>query len=566
VALIYPILNEEQLSRLESSAEANIYRALRDSLDDHYIVIHSRSFIVQRADGSRRDGEADFVVFSEHSGILAIEVKGGGIRHDPQVGWTSIDRYQKEHRIKDPIIQAKGEKFAVLEELKSCRSWTSLRKRVALGHAVFFPDIDTSRNAFGSACPDEILGGRQDLNSIQSWLKQVFSYWDGADTVPLGTEGLRAIESFYGRPSEVLPLLRDTLSDVDTERIRLTEEQASVLRTLGRQKRAAIAGPAGTGKTVLAVQKARMLAEQGAKVLLLCYNKPLGVMLSKQFAGEEMVTASSFHQFCEWCTRCVKEKCGMDVKAQADLETAEDYFDIRLPLAAFYAIEALEELRYDAVIIDEGQDFGDEYWLPLDMVLKSTQDSWLYIFYDENQRLYSRTSSFPIQDGEIFPLYKNCRNTKPIHEMAYRYYDGDVIEGSGLDGRLPEVIQANSDNEQGKLIARKISQLIHDEMVAPEDIGVLVCGSPKASFYEILERVTLPGGAMWAIEEHFANKGVVVDTVKRFKGLERQIIFLWLDEEAAAEDALMYVGISRAKSVLYIVGAPDNVESFVNPG
>jgi hypothetical protein len=66
--------------------------------------------------------------------------------------------------------------------------------------------------------------------------------------------------------------------------------------------------------------------------------------------------------------------------------------------------------------------------------------------------------------------------------------------------------------------------------VLPESIAVLVAGQPKEYFYDALRSETLPKPAMWSREEQFQTNGVLMDTVKRFKGLERDVIFLWVDQ------------------------------------
>jgi superfamily I DNA and RNA helicase len=213
-----------------------------------------------------------------------------------------------------------------------------------------------------------------------------------------------------------------------------------------------------------------------------------------------------------------------------------------------------DELQFDAIVIDEGQDFGEEYWLPIEMALRSSEDSWLYIFYDENQRLYSRVSTFPIPEHDTFSLTKNCRNSKPVHDLAYRYYEGESVDDSGIDGMNPIPIESQSTQSQAKQITKLMTKLIIDEGVAPESMAVLVAGNPKEYFYDLLRIETLPRPAMWSREEHFRTSSILMDTVKRFKGLERDVIFLWVNQEAVSNDALMYIGISRAKSVLYVIG------------
>lgn len=564
MAKIYPILSDAQLNELPSQAEALVYRCCRDNLDDTYVIIHAKTYVAPCRDGSHRDGEADFVFFSAKYGLLTIEVKGGGVSYDPATGWRSVDRTGQSHEIKNPVAQAKSQKYAILDQLQSNNTWTSLRRRIPIGHAVLLPDIASVKSLRLPECPDEIIGGNAALLDLVGWLDSVYQYWSGPNYIPLGADGLQVVQRVLCHPIEVRPLLRDILAADNKLRIRLTSEQASVLRTLSRHKRATIVGAAGTGKTVLAVEKARMLADLGANVLLLCYNKALGATLSRQFAQPSRVLACTFHQFCQMCARkCVEAGRPNPIDSAKSEVPNDDYFDIQLPLSAFYAIEQLgDALRFDAIVIDEGQDFGEEYWLPVEMALQSSANSWLYVFYDENQRLYSRVSSFPIPEQYTYLLTKNCRNSKPVHDLAYRYYEGEPTEASGILGVDPVVIKSNSAESQAKQIARHVTRLIHDENVPSESISVLVSGHSKEHFYDLLRKESLPRPVRWSREEHFQDGSVLMDTVKRFKGLERDVIFLWLDQSSVDEDALMYVGISRAKSLLYLVGNDNSLKSF----
>ncbi|MDC0347211.1 NERD domain-containing protein [Planctomycetota bacterium] len=553
---LYPMLTETQLEELPSQAEATVYRALRDALDDSYLVIHGKSYVASRRDGGHRDGEADFVIFSAQHGLLTIEVKGGGVSYHPETGWQSIDRFSKFHTIKDPIAQARSQKFAFLNQLKSNQEWVRLRRRIPMGHAVLLPDVNSVGDLSLPESPHEIIGGGNELRNIHDWLTSVYQFWVGSDNVPLGPDGLELAERILCHPIEVRPMVRDVLDADNRLRLRLTDQQAAILRTLNRFKRAGIIGAAGTGKTILAVEKAKTLAALGKKVLMLCYNRALSVTLARQVESSSKIFACNFHQFCQHCVKKCIEKGKPDPLARAKVEYPhENYWSIQLPLAAFYGIEEIgDELQFDAIVVDEGQDFGEEYWLPIEMALISSSESWLYVFYDENQRLYSRVSSFPIPESETFLLTKNCRNSKPVHDLAYRYYDGDSVDDSGIDGNAPERLEAQSLESQSKKISREITRLIHLEGVSPESIAVLVTGTQKEEFYDLLLQEPLPRPAKWSREEHFKNGSVLLDTVKRFKGLERDVIFLWIEEAAALDTSQMYVGISRARSILYFVG------------
>ena len=64
------------------------------------------------------------------------------------------------------------------------------------------------------------------------------------------------------------------------------------------------------------------------------------------------------------------------------------------------------------------------------------------------------------------------------------------------------------------------------------------------------------------------RRKVLMETVKRFKGLEAPIAFLWgidgLDPEKDAET--LYVGLSRPKSILGLVGQPESCERLLAQG
>lgn len=84
-------------------------------------------------------------------------------------------------------------------------------------------------------------------------------------------------------------------------------------------------------------------------------------------------------------------------------------FDVQMPYALALSAYFLED-RFDAVVADEAQDFSDEYWLGVEMLLRDQENGHLYIFIDENQALYPRKAKLPAED-ELFYLTNNCRNT-----------------------------------------------------------------------------------------------------------------------------------------------------------
>lgn len=425
MARMLPELNNDQLRAFRSWAEARFYEACRDQLPDDVLVIHSASWLYRDAQGRVREGEADFTVVVPQSGVLMVEVKGGGVAFDAQAGqWFSVDRNGERHQIKDPFRQAASERYAILNQLTGHPQWRQWRgRRLTLGHAVMLPDINDSRPIQGPDRPREIIGVGRDLVALVPWLERVVGFWRQDSDDPLGSQGTRLVEEILCRSIEVRPVLRSTLEDAERQRIRLTNNQAKVLRVIGGRKRAVISGGAGTGKTLIAVEKARQLAQAGLSVLLLCYNRPLADALSASLQDEPRVQALNFHQLCDRRIALAHRCTGRDLLAEAAAaypgRSDQHRFDVQMPFALALSNEVLEE-RYDAVVVDEAQDFSDDYWFAVEELLRNPAEGHLYIFIDQNQTLYRRHANLPVQD-EPFYLTANCRNTAPIHEVGYLF-------------------------------------------------------------------------------------------------------------------------------------------------
>ena len=212
--------------------------------------------------------------------------------------------------------------------------------------------------------------------------------------------------------------------------------------------------------------------------------------------------------------------------------------------------------RYDAILVDEAQDFGDEYWMGLELLLKDPESSYFYVFIDENQRLYERRSTIPVQESPFY-LTNNCRNTAPIHALAYRYYSGDEVDPPDLVG--PEIawVDAATPIEQAHAIVARVAQWVGRDGLKAGDVAVLVAKTPKNYAYELLSEAAKNSSIKFVFADHGASGGVLVDTVSRFKGLESHAAVLWVGDEVVDEDRkeTMYVGVTRAKSLLAVVGS-----------
>jgi Nuclease-related domain/UvrD-like helicase C-terminal domain/AAA domain len=566
--MITPDLTEKQLGELPSRAEAKVYRALRDQLSNDYVVLFQVGWILQKEKGQAQDGEIDFLICHRAFGYLCIEVKGGGIEFDADTGsWYSIDRNRTKHSIKNPISQALKAKYSIRSKLDEQQGWRDLSLgNVLRGHAVFFPDVGDTHLLSRPDMPSVLIGSADSLNDLVAWIESAFQYWGDQSSgySPLGRRGVEVIRKIFGRSFTVTPLLSSRLADQEVRRLSLTKDQMRVLDFLRSHRRVAVSGGAGTGKTVLALEKARRLAAEGFRTLLTCYNRQLADHLARQCAGLENIDVMSFHQLCSRQVDKVKRQSNRDLIYEAKVTyPGKNLYDVHFPNALAYSLEVLED-RYEAIVCDEGQDFREEYWVPLELLLSDYDKSPFYVFYDDNQNIYARAGTFPIQD-EPFNLTTNCRNTKQIHNLAYSHYKGVPVDPPDNDGDDVQFECVNGIEAQAKKINARIVDLIARESVSSGDIVVLIGDAlHKIDYYERLKKLPLPKPVVWAEESHQHENSVLLDTIQRFKGLESAVVILWgldgLDLKGSEE--LLYVGMSRAKSMLIVVAQPTVCEEL----
>lgn len=553
---------DPDIATSESGAELRLFAALGAQLGDDYTVLHSVAWISKPKGAGPRDGETDLLVCHPRHGLLVVEVKGGRISLDYRnQRWTSTDRNGTIHDIKNPFDQARRGKFGLLEKLKENPAWQKLNAgRFTLGHAVFLPDVGDGARLRGPDAPRELIGDRGDMDNLQRWIEQAFGYWqaeEGSGSDMIGARGVDVVVQIFARVATTRPLLSARIQDEEQKRLELTAQQARILHTLRRQRRAMIAGGAGTGKTLIAREKAVAMAGEGMRTLLVCYNRGLADHLREQCDGISNLDVASFHQVCtRWIDRATKE-LGRDLLAEARLDhRGANEFDNLMPIALANAIDLFGP-AYDAIVVDEGQDFGDDFWMPIEMLLTRLDDAMLYVFLDENQDIYRRSAQIPIS-GEPMMLDVNCRNTGAIHRAAYAHYRGTEVEPSAIAGVDVETLFANGIERQALSIGALIVRLVAEEGIAPHDIAVLICDpGQRAEGERALKRTPLPAGTAFGRLEDYRTGVVTVDTVARFKGLERPVIILWAFETCTPQKdrETLYVGMSRAKSALYLCGS-----------
>jgi hypothetical protein len=531
----------------ESDAERMLYQAFQDELDNSYTVFHSVAWQSLEPDGRPRDGEADFVIAHPQRGILVLEAKGGGIRCDPRTGrWSSTDRTGQTHDIKAPFAQAKDSKYVLLDLLKEILR--QKRRRINIGHAVAFPDVVVGEGWLGPDKPHEIVLDATDLADLSGWVGRALAHWRGSETqkeTAPGEAAVQALMNLLGKVWELQPAMWGEFVQEQEQLIRLTEQQYLILDVLNRQRRAAICGCAGSGKTMLASEKATRLARQGFRVLLTCFNRHLAADLRTQLKLSPNLDIVNFHALCY---NLARRASVLPVKRDDDT-----FFNQRLPEALMDAADALD-IHYDAIVVDEGQDFREDWWIPLQTLLRDPDHGILYIFFDDNQRLYVPDSTFPIQQPP-YSLTVNCRNTQNIHQLVVKFYEAEVSPTArGPVGRSVEVVFYDDPQRLRSTLQAVLRRLTMHERVPTDEIVVLTPRSLSKS--RLMDGST--GGGPRVTDTWPPSPGqVYCTTIYDFKGLERAVVILAdIDRWPPEWDdtvRLLYVGCSRARSHLIVL-------------
>ena len=360
-------------------------------------------------------------------------------------------------------------------------------------------------------------------------------------------------------------MLRSEIADGNREVVAATNEQLFILNTLRGVRRAAVVGGAGTGKTMLAMAKARQLAKEGFETLLVCFNSPLARALADETRDVAEQTGrlrvSTFHQLCE------------DLAREADTlppkpdPITSGWFADELVIALDAAIEQRGP-RFHAIVVDEGQDFESGWLASLEALLYGGKEDVLYVFHDPAQAVFRAD-----QTGELglteFPLDFNCRNAQPIHELIEPFAKGGLSSlARRQDGRPVELIAADDNAATVEALRKVLHRLVVEEGVAPGSIAVLTGFGLEHS--AVWKQRRYGNQVIWngAAGDDGRPLGIAAgdvpepppdvilcESIRRFKGLERPVIVL-LEiprDDPDRMDRLIYIGASRARQHLVVI-------------
>ncbi|MGW4795291.1 NERD domain-containing protein [Nonomuraea sp. NPDC004297] len=546
-----------------SQGEQEVFERLRDDpATDGWIALHSLGL----AQHPRQiQGEVDFVIVVPGLGVVCLEVKSHRQVRRLSDGRWRLGTHPPEAR--GPFKQADEGKFAVAGLLRNARPVLPalpLVSAVCFTHARF--QLTDPSEWHSWQCIDALEFHRRPISELIIHILRRHRDHLTASPSAQGWFSPGSAEPAAGICARIADILRPSFDFTEPPKIRryrreheaehFTQHQYHVLDMIAENPRCVIKGPAGTGKTFVAMEAARRLAVGGSRVLLCCYNKLLSQWLKDEFAGEPLINAGTLHSYMGGLARGATQQ-------PIGERSTDSWYRQHLPE---HALEALldEQPSYDALIIDEAQDLMlDTYLDVLDVSLRGGLGSGKWLFFGDftNQAIYEcggdNSDLLRIRAGEGITrvnLGDNCRNvpsiTQHIEEIALLKpgYTGTLRQENNREA-LRE--WWSSPDEQQQLLVKHLDRLTQDGFALDEIVvlsprsqasAAATCADPR--WRHRLAPLTAP-----------RSDAVSYGTAQSFKGLDAAAVIV-TDLESIADEkgqALFYVAASRARDDLTII-------------
>lgn len=580
--------------------------------------------------GSVRQKHGDFLILSLRHGIILVEVKDWSVSYIQSANPDYFMVKQGEEAVvrENPINQARYVQLEIrnlLEKRKSLTQNTDKYKgklKFPTTHCVIFTHMKRSEAEKLGLLDEHILShkkclfkddldidtnNKEDTKEFVSHLLNTFDYRFPFE--PLSEADLNAIRHALFPEIRINPPKNLELELIlnDDELINvLDRQQESIAKSLGPGHRI-LKGVAGSGKSLVATYRAQHLAKMNPdwNILVVCFNITLrghlGASLNdahlqafKTLNGTGYIEVKHYHSL-------LKDLTGIKLLKNA-FPNWEDYTKESARLLMDYVDKHDDFRKFDAIIIDEGQDFSEEM---LASLLKILNDSESLLFcFDPAQNMFGRKRfswkfvGLNVQGKKTTILNKSYRNTKPILELCTKFKGEEVIsktdEENGdnqalvpninycRDGDKPKLISTASSTEMLDYIVNDVVNHIQNGTPLNEFAVIIMESSNKTELSEVVssglkqrliglgfsENVVQPilkkNEKMKLDLRHESIKILMTDSCK---GLEFKVVyFVGLGAVTKETDELRktaYVGMTRAKEYLNILYAKNHTNIFL---
>lgn len=554
MARLFPDCNPEDITL---KPERDVARALVRDLPDDCLIYHSYCWLRREENGNREtlhEGETDFLILDPSFGILILEVKGGDVRHRVRNGKDVYYRVLPGGGERDPgnaFEQARKSLHTITQILKiaDLPSWYG----GCFGYSVCFPD-QTNSGAIPNDGDPSIVFLAEHLDDMGRAVSGAFRRWSRRENPRLSAEAMRICRERLRPVFGLIPARWRELEKDEEQLITLTMQQQYVLDGLSENRRLAVCGGAGTGKTMLALWRAVEFSREGKDTLFLCFNRYLSQWLNERMDEElnpptrERLHINTFHGLCREFYRQGR----VPFSPPSDPSQASEFWSVTVPGKMFdVLLDELPQKRFDAIVVDEAQDFRSDWWLVIEALNRETNGR-LAIFHDPNQNIFNDENTIPHTDA-VYALKINCRNTREIHSYSVRRMNADVQPSPRVPvGCAPVEIEASDLAEQRSRCESLLKSWKADYRISSNRLAILSQSKLDRSCLNGVPRIAgIPITSN--LEDWKKGNGLLFSTFAAFKGLEADAIVLLTSSSSPPSASDFYVASSRAKHLLAIV-------------
>ena len=517
------------------SAELDTLRKLQAELPNDYSVFHSVHW--SRAyEKHTVYGEIDFIVMNDTGKVLVIEQKNGKLEVTPDglvknYGLTKKnveDQIQRNiGNIRDKFNEQhpRGEKLYI-DYLIYCPDYKVININAA--------GIDRERVVDGNSkaglcdCIERLLDVETDASpGLIDELRGFFL--SSLRIVPDVASYKSSQEKVY---RQLLSGLSDVIDNLAFEPFRLR-----------------VTGTAGSGKTQLTLAFCDRMLAQGKQPLLLCFNRPLADKFRE--IARDGVTVSTYYEFC-------LQMAGMADIPPDSPKFKEDGFWTRVQ-DKVVEVASTESLKYDCLIVDEGQDFLAGWYEIIQLFL--TEDAVQLWLEDPLQNLRD-TDAVPLPGFVTYNETSNFRTPTSIARFIRQSLGQEFRQRNMLPGLGVQLFEYNKKTQlQGKL-AHRINELVKAGFKL-DDIAIISCRRMEASALGETDQIGNHSIRRFTNEydeqknQVYTEGDVVFDTIFRYKGQQAPVIILAdLDESLALNERsrkILYCAMTRATVLLELL-------------
>ncbi len=520
-------------------------------------------FEVTRGTGKR---EADCILIHQKYGIFSIECKGGKNFRIRSGKWY---RPGGEY-VGDPIAQADNNRGEALKIMRQLGKFPNTYNVVCLPDVEEFGEKIQSKYAFSI----ENIINKNDLLRLDEKLLEIIKF-DKTNSSKSG----QVIDDYSLNqlkdqlvPSLYLPSLNEVKSQKEREIIKLDKKQVHRWRDCLIQKSPSVViGASGTGKTVLARALANYKSSKKLKTLLLCRNRLLSGENKLLFNKNNYVECFSYFELMFDIIEASNYKNLENNKTLIKFkEATKKGIDLHLGLEDKdyrYLEENSETLlkeyfeTFDAIIIDEGQQFSIDQLNSLRKLLTKDNFHSFNIFADPLQSPHSKWR-VPKWCFRFPNLNLNYRNTQPIVDYMSKVINSSLPDCK-FEGIEPKFIFSRDENKFKNLLLKEWNNFTIKSEIDSKDITIL---SPSRSALNEIHKLIEKSYEDNNIDQSLTVLAGQFRTIDEFTGMESQgVILLWPKSkinkfEIKQQKRRAYQGIGRATDKITIISSQKESE------